>query len=69
MILDQNLSDHESGEASATDREKKIEAACHDIGEFCRLHPRGAKMLTMAHKTLDAKALVFRAMDHPDPGE
>ena len=63
------MSNDESGEASPADREKKIEAACHDIGEFATLHPRGAKCLAMAHKTLDAKTLVFQAMEHRDAGK
>ena len=54
------------GEDRPTDTEKKCEAACNDLGEFVKTHPRGARLLAVSHKTLDAKQLVFKAMDHPD---
>ena len=63
VILKENMTGGHGGEESMQGREAKICVACHDLGEFARLHPRGGKLLD----TTEAKLYVFQGMEHPDP--
>ena len=50
---------------TGTTLEEKCAVACHDIGWFVRVHPRGKRLLGMV-KEGDAKSLIFKAMEHHD---